>query len=80
MIKYNGWELSEEEYYRHLFCNGLQRYRRKMRDEVEGESIFHECRDVGDTFTERCAKCGMTRFINKFIGVEAKEIEDVKGD
>ena len=67
MIKYHGLEISEGEYYRQVFCNGEQRYRRKMRGEVEGKTLFHAWRDVGDKFMEQCTTCGMVRFINKPI-------------
>ena len=69
MIKYDGYEITEGEYYRQVFCNGEQRYRWKMSGRAEGKTIFHTWNEVGDTFRERCIKCGMSRFINKWVGI-----------
>ncbi len=78
MYKYRGLELTEEEYYIQLFCNGLQRYKRKMSGKAEGRSLFHAWRDVGDSFREQCTKCGDVRFINTWVGKNEDNHESSK--
>lgn len=63
MIKYGPYELTEEQYYEQIYCNGKQCYKWKLRGEAEGQAIFHNWVETGDTFTETCSKCGKTRWI-----------------